>query len=151
MKRFILILAAPALLFTSSSFTDSRQNKSNEKIKWVSFTQAAELCKTKPKKIFIDVYTDWCGWCKVMDKNTFTNPVIIKYMNEKFYAVKLNAEMKDTVIFNGIPFVNPNAEGGRGSAHQLAVSLLQNKMSYPTSVFLDEEFKMNMVAPVPGY
>lgn len=119
-----------------------------EKIKWYSFQEAVELSKKTKKKIFIDVYTDWCGWCKVMDRNTFTHPVIVKYMNEKYYAVKLNAEMKDTIFFNNYTFVNPNPKTPR-STHQLASSLLNDKLSYPTVVFLDENF--NMLTQVPGY
>lgn len=119
-----------------------------EKIKWHTFQEVLELNKKEKKKIFIDVYTDWCGWCKVMDKNTFTNPVIIKYMNEKYYAVKLNAEMKDTILFNNTTFVNPNPSGAR-STHQLASSLLNNKLSYPSTVYLDENF--NMLTQVAGY
>ena len=146
-KKFLFLFSATLLIFTGMSFTREHKN-TGEKIKWVSFTEAVELNKTNPKKIFIDVYTDWCGWCKVMDKNTFTNPVIIKYMNEKYYAVKLDAEMKDTVKFNDIVFVNPNPTTKR-STHQLAASLLQNKLSYPTTVYLDETFKM--LSPFPGY
>jgi len=119
-----------------------------EKIKWVTFQEAVELNKKEKKKIFIDVYTDWCGWCKVMDKNTFSHPVIAKYMNEKFYSVKMNAEMKDTIVFNGATFVNPNPKQMR-STHQLAASLLSNKLSYPTTVYLDENF--SLLTQVPGY
>ncbi|MEK6616855.1 MAG: DUF255 domain-containing protein [Bacteroidota bacterium] len=124
------------------------QTQEGEKILWRSFQEAVELNKKEKKKIFIDVYTDWCGWCKVMDKNTFTNPVIAKYMNKHFYAVKLNAEMKDTVVFNGTTFVNPNPTTFR-STHQLAASLLNNKLSYPTTVYLDENF--SLLTQVPGY
>ncbi len=114
----------------------------------MSFEQAIELNKKTPKKIFIDVYTGWCGWCKVMDAQTFTNPVIIKNMNKYFYAVKLDAEMKDTVKFQDVVFVNPNPTQ-RGSTHQLAAALLNNQMSYPTTVYLDENF--SMLGPVPGF
>ncbi len=58
-------------------------------VKWYSFEQAVKLNKQNPKKIFIDVYTDWCGWCKRMDKVTFSNPVIAKYLN-KYYITLLN-------------------------------------------------------------
>jgi thioredoxin-related protein len=127
-------------------FNSSEQTSST--ITWHTFQEAVELNKKEKKKIFIDVYTDWCGWCKVMDKNTFTHPLIVKYMNEKFYAVKLNAEMKDTIVFNNTVFVNPNPNYPR-STHQLAASLLNNRMSYPTTVFLDENF--NLLTQVPGY
>ncbi len=138
---FILIGAV------SSGFIFLKSDE-GEKIKWMSFQQALELSKKEKKKIFIDVYTDWCGWCKVMDKNTFSNPVIVKYMNEHFYSVKFNAEMKDTIVFNNYTFVNPNPNSSR-STHQLAASLLNNQLSYPTTVYLDENF--NMLTQVPGY
>ena len=145
-KFIVLFLVAG---FISSSFLFYYdKDAENEKIKWVSFLEAAELNKKEKKKIFIDVYTDWCGWCKVMDKNTFTNSVIAKYMNQHFYAVKLNAEMKDTIVFNGTSFVNPNPKQMR-STHQLAASLLNNKLSYPTTVYLDENF--SLLSQVPGY
>jgi thioredoxin-related protein len=124
------------------------QTSADETIHWYTFQEALEMSKKEKKKIFIDVFTDWCGWCKVMDRNTFPNPVIAKYMNQHFYAVKLNAEMKDTVLFNNYAFVNPSPNTPR-STHQLASSLLNNQMSYPTTVYLDENF--SMLTQVPGY
>ena len=122
--------------------------ETGEKIHWHTFQEAIELSKKEKKKVFIDVYTSWCGWCKVMEKNTFTNPVIIKYVNQHFYAVRLDAEMKDTINFNNYTFVNPNPTVPR-STHQLASSLLSNKLSYPTTVYLDENF--NLLTQVAGY
>ena len=49
----------------------------------------------------MDVYTDWCGWCKRMDATTFENPAIAKYMSENFYCVKFNAESQKEVTFKG--------------------------------------------------
>lgn len=144
-KAIALLLIGGIL---SYGFTLVSGGDDAEKIKWYTFQQAIELSKKEKKKIFIDVYTDWCGWCKVMDKNTFTNPVIIKYMNQHYYAVKLNAEMKDTIVFNNYTFVNPAPNTPR-STHQLASSLLNNKLSYPTTVYLDENF--NLLTQVPGY
>jgi thioredoxin-related protein len=131
------------------------QNKNKEKkepkvdkINWYSFEDAYQLNKKKQKKIFIDVYTDWCGWCKKMDAETFTNPVIIEYMSRHFYCVKLDAERKDTVIIDGVTFVNPSPSGKRAS-HQLAVELLKGKMSYPSYVFLNE--KSQWMTVLAGY
>jgi thioredoxin-related protein len=122
-------------------------NINAQTLNWLSFAEAVELNKKNPKKILIDIYTDWCGWCKVMDKNTYTNAYIINYINKYYYAVKLNAEQKDTVIFQGHTFVNENK--GVRSSHQLAQSLLNGKMSYPTTVFMNEKFEM--LSPVAGY
>ena len=116
-------------------------------MRWITFEQAVEKSKTEKRKIFIDVYTDWCGWCKVMDKNTFHEPKVAKLLNEKFYAVKFNAEQREEILFRGTTFkFVPNGNSGY---HQLAASLLNNQLSYPTVVFLDEEF--NMIQPLPGY
>ena len=65
-----------------------------ESINWHSFEEVIEKTAANPKMILVDVYTDWCGWCKKMDRNTFTDPKVIEYVNNNFYAVKLNAENK---------------------------------------------------------
>lgn len=96
------------------------------------------------KKVFVDVYTDWCGWCKQMDKTTFMDSMVVEYMNKHFYAVKMNAEMKDTVVFNNYTWTNPNPQGNR-SPHSIAKAMLNDEMSYPTFVMLDEDFnRMDM-------
>lgn len=122
---------------------------SAQEINWISFEQAVAETKKEgnTKKVFIDVYTDWCGWCKKMDKDTFQNPQVAEYMQEHFLMVKFNAEGKEPIQFDGKTF-NYVASGRRGY-HQLAAALLKNRLSYPTVVFLDEEFKM--LSPVPGY
>lgn len=130
------------LVFTSFSIQA-------QDINWISWEEAVELSKTdtKPKKIFVDVYTDWCGWCKKMDQNTFQNPEVSKYMQDNFYMVKMDAEGKDPIEYQGKTF--KYVPSGRRGYHELAAALLQGKMSYPTVVFLDES--LNMLSPVPGY
>ncbi|MDR0712108.1 MAG: DUF255 domain-containing protein [Prevotellaceae bacterium] len=140
MKNIVAILTL-LLAVTASPAT--------AQIKWYKFEEAVALCKQQPKKIFIDVYTDWCGWCKVYDKNTFGNPEIAEYMNKHFYSVKFNAEGNDTVRFQGHTFTNATPSNGRRSTHTLASSLLNGKLSYPTVVFLDEQFQVLHVQP--GY
>ncbi|MDD5569848.1 MAG: DUF255 domain-containing protein [Bacteroidales bacterium] len=117
-------------------------------IKWYTFQQAMELNKKNPKKVFIDLYTDWCGWCKRMDAVTFSNKVIAKYMNEHYYCVKFNAERKDTIVFKGTTFVNANPTVSR-SPHQLAVALVKGQLSYPNFVIMDDS--MNVIQALPGY
>lgn len=107
-------------------------------VKWMTFEEAVEKSKVEKRKIFIDVYTDWCGWCKVMDKQTFSQPAVAKLLNEKYYPVKFNAEQREDVIYKGTTF-KFIPQGGRGT-HQLAAALLQNQLSYPTVVFLNEDF-----------
>lgn len=110
-----------------------------------------EANKKEPKKIFIDVYTNWCGWCKRMDATTFKNPVIVDEFNKYYYAVKMNAEMKDTIVFNNYTFTNPNPNttGRRGSPHMLPASLLDNKLSYPSFVIMNEQVQRMQI--LQGY
>ena len=130
------------------------ENSNKTVVKWMTWEQAVEANKTQKKKIFVDVFTDWCGWCKVMDKNTFPDPEVAKILNDDFYAVKFNAEQTADVVFNNVTFKYVDGGGGRG-VHQLAAALLNNQLSYPNFVFLDEEFKIIPVFPgyqsLPGY
>lgn len=120
---------------------------SAQDVKWYSFSEAVELNKKQPRKIMIDVYTDWCGWCKVMDEQTFGHADIAKILNEKYYAVKFDAERKDTVLFQGTAFVNKGE--GRRPTHDLAIAMLNGKMSYPSIVFMNE--KNQLITAVPGF
>jgi len=109
-------------------------------VKWYSFEDAIELNKKEPRKIMVDVYTDWCGWCKVMDKSTFNDSIVSGYLNERYYPVKLNAEQRENIQFNEVTFKFV-AQGARGY-HELAAALLNNQMSYPSVVFLDENIQI---------
>ena len=134
------------LLISSPVLSDSTDTNKDE-IKWLTWSEAVEANKTSPKKIFVDVYTDWCGWCKRMDKTTFTDPDVVAYMNANFYAVKLDAEMKENITFRNTEF--KYIQSGRRGVHTRAYSLLEGKMSYPSFVTLDEEF--DRIAVSPGY
>ncbi len=120
-----------------------------QEVNWISFAQAVELAteEENPKKVFIDVYTDWCGWCKKMDKDTFQNAEVARYMKENFYMVKMDGEGKEPIEFKGKSY--KFIPSGRKGYHELAAALMQGRLSYPTTIFLDEE--MNMLSPVPGY
>jgi len=124
-------------------------NAGAQEVDWLSWDEAAALTKTDktPKKIFVDVYTDWCGWCKKMDKDTFQNAQVAEYMSSNFYMVKLDGEGKDPIEFKGK--VYKYVPSGRRGYHEFAATLLQGRLSYPTVVFLDEE--LNVLSPVPGY
>ncbi|MEI6434582.1 MAG: thioredoxin family protein [Bacteroidota bacterium] len=147
---FLLVIISLILCDSLSLFAQepAKPAVKESKIKWYSFEDAYNLIKKKPKKIFIDMFTDWCGWCKKMDSETFANPVIAEYMSDNFYCVKFNAERKDTIVLDGQTFVNPNPTGSR-STHKLAVELLRGKLSYPSFVFLNE--KGQELTVIAGY
>jgi thioredoxin-related protein len=144
-----LIFSLIFLIFSSASFAQNTASKEASAVKWYTIQEAEKLNSQSPRPIFIDTFTDWCGWCKKMDKDTFTNPVISELLNTKFYPVKFDAEGKESVKFLGQTFVN---DGKYGNAHQLAVALLNGQLSYPTVVFLTfQPDGKPGVSPVPGY
>ena len=120
------------------------------KINWISLEQAVEAQAASPKKIMMDVYTLWCGPCKMLDKNTFQHPDVVKYVNEHYYAVKFNAEGNEKINFKDYLFENPDYDpnrSGRNAQHQLAGAL--RITAYPTIVFFNESGET--LLPVPGY
>ncbi len=142
MKKTIFLLLAIGFVSNTSVA---------QEINWVSFEEALKLQKKTPKKIMIDVYTNWCGPCKMLDKNTFQNKAVADYVNEHYYAVKFNGEGNEVVNYKGKSYNNPNYNPAntnrRNSAHTLA-SYFQIS-AYPTIVFMDE--KADVLAPIRGY
>lgn len=137
------LLVTSIFLFFTTSYSIA-QNA----ITWYSFEEALELMEGNKKKIVIDVYTDWCGWCKRMDKSTFQKPHIANYLNENYYPVKLNAEQKETIKFAGQNF--NFVDQGRGkSYHEFALAVTRGQLSYPTIVFIDED--LNIIQSIPGF
>jgi thioredoxin-related protein len=143
MKKYTksnIIKALSLVLIMTSAFVALSSFKPNgEKIgiQWMSFEQALKASEKQKKKIFIDVYTDWCGWCKVMEAQTFSDKKISDYVNKKYYAVKLDAESAKTFSF----------KGQQVSERQLAQML--NVSAYPTTVYMDENF--DLLSPIPGF
>ncbi len=125
----------------------TKKTKADKKIQWVEMSELEEAMKKEPRMVIVDVYTQWCGWCKKMDKTTFQHKDIAKYVNEKFYAVKFDAESKKPLTIDGQKYKYINQ--GRRGAHELAVLLLEGRMSYPSMVILDKD--MSKLTIVPGY
>jgi len=109
----------------------------NAQIEWLTWEEAISRNAKEPKKLLVDVYTEWCGWCKKMDKAVFTDPAIVAYVRDNFYAVKFDAEQRAELFYDGHEFkFNPTI--GRRGSHELAYALLDGRMSYPSIVYLDE-------------
>ena len=137
--RFLILI-----LFFSSDLTFSQN------IKWMSLEKALEAQKVLPKKIIMDVYTTWCGPCRLLDKKTFGNPDVSRYISQNFYAVKFNAEGDEEIFFYDKKFSNPNYNPdrkGRNSTHYFTKFL--GIRGYPTIIFFSEEG--DPIIPLTGY
>lgn len=106
-------------------------------IQWVTLDELQQLNEKEPRKVFIDIYATWCGPCKLMDKKTFADPDIVQYVNENYYAVKLNGEGKKQVNIFG----KTMTEAELAYAFQIR--------GYPSTVFMTEE--LQPYQPVAGY
>lgn len=134
-----------AIIIVLSTLSMAYAQGENAPLKQYSINEIRQLSAQKPKKLVIDVYTDWCSWCKKMDKSTYQNEGIIQQINEDFYFVKLNAETRDSIFFDNKIFTFQN----QYKANEFAVALLNGQMSYPSTVFLDEN--LGLLTVVPGY
>lgn len=101
-------------------------------VQWLSFQEAQNRLKSEPRVIIMDIYTDWCYWCKVMDKNTYEDRAVAGYLQGKFYPVRFNAESRASVSWKGKSYdFNPGYR-----VNDLAISLTSGKLAYPTIVII---------------
>ncbi len=131
------------LLIISFNFSFSQIPK----VKWYSLPEALKASEEKPRLILVDFYTDWCGWCKRMDAITFPDSEVATYLNAYFYPVKFNAEGYDTIQYNDTTWINKGL--GRKPTHDLAIKLLNGKLTYPSMLIMDKERKP--ITVIPGF
>ena len=140
MKKYLLVFVLAIGSFAANA----------QEIKWMTFNEAIAAQKKNPKPIFMDVYTDWCGPCKMLDKNTFHDPKIVELVNKNYYAVKFNGEGTDVINYKGTTFKsanhNPNSKG-RNSIHDFTTYL--QLRGYPSMYIFDA--KGDVKSPIVGY
>lgn len=135
MKNNVLKIAIPVflivLIIVAVGFSSVSQ------LTWYGFDEGIQKAKNEDKQILMDVYTDWCSWCKVMDEKTYTDSRIVQYLNTKFVLIKLNPEKDGPVTFNGKSY------GADHFAQGIGVN------GYPATVFFESNAKL--ITLVPGY
>lgn len=116
------------------------QNKSQ--VQWISFEQLEDSLRVNPKSVFISLFTEWCTYCRKMEKEVFTKPAVTQVLNDKYYAVKMDAETTDTIRFDGQQFVNRHRTKRKKGIHELATLLGQRNGQFtpPTMLVLDPTF-----------
>jgi thioredoxin-related protein len=114
-----------------------------QQVKWVSFEELPAKMRTQARPILIFIHTDWCKYCALQENKTFTDTAISKILNEKYYALKLNAEETKSTTFLGKKYrYKPN--GANSGEHELAAMLGKEKgtLNFPTTVFLSDTWQI---------
>ncbi len=142
LKFFVFLALMASFVFEKPA------TASDTEVNWMTIEEAQDAIREEPRMIFVDVYTDWCSWCRRMTSETYAHPVIAEYLNTHYYPVKLNAEQEEPIDFRGVTFENENL-GERRPAHSFAIALLQGQMSYPSVAFFDED--LDLLTAIPGF
>lgn len=133
-----LILSISLLLCIQSNAQEKQS------VNWLTFEQLEDSLAKKPKKVFIDFYTDWCVYCRKMDKKIFTKPAVIQVLNQDYYALRFDAESTSEVVFGGHTLINNQIGKTRNPLHQIAQLLAtrEGQFTAPTMIILDKDFKV---------
>lgn len=146
MKK-ILLVAIAFLTFTfQSSFFDSLQAQ----VQWQTIEKASQIdLKNNKKMFFIDFSTSWCGWCKKMDRDTFSDPVVAAILNKYYIPVHFNAEGNATFTWNGVKYANQQNAGEKPQAHPFTRAILGPKIGYPSFAVFNKSAGLTQV--LQGY
>lgn len=143
MYKWLVVLCMLAI-----NFNVVAQKKKNNLINWVTFESLDSLLAVAPKKIMINIYTNWCGYCKAMEKEVFKNDSAANFINENYYAINFDAEQKNNILFNNTEY-RARMKYENIMTHELVMQLLNGAISYPSVVILNE--KKKVVGVEAGY
>ncbi|HZV11714.1 MAG TPA: thioredoxin fold domain-containing protein [Candidatus Kapabacteria bacterium] len=131
-----LVIIAAALAFRAG-ISPVGQSAHPTNVEWRNFADGMNLSRTTNKKLLVDVYTDWCGWCKTMDKETYSQDDIISYITDHFIPVRLNAESQEVRQFDTVHITDAELADAFGVT------------GYPTTIFITSTGQP--ITSIPGY
>ncbi len=140
MRKLKLFVLFAMLFFFFASFVPK-----SEHVKWMNISDAQANLQIEKKPMLIDLYTDWCGWCKVMDKKTYSNKNVAGYLQEKFYAVRVNAETREKIKWNEKVYSFNSAY----RANDFAVYITKGHLEFPTTIIIPADGSEPQA--IPGY
>ena len=114
-------------------------------VRWLSFKQLEDSLEIRPRKVFIDFYASWCAYCRKMDRVAFRDPEVVRKLNSEYYAVRMDVESRDTIVFGGQPYTNPESGKKRRPVHEIPRLLASREgfpFSLPAIVILDKNFRV---------
>lgn len=142
---FILFICFFNFSFTKIKNGEKEKSTKKENIDWISINEVQAKLQKETRPILIDLYTNWCYWCKVMNKKTYSNSNVIEYINKHYYAVRLNAETKDSVVWNGAVF----KYSVENKVNEFSIYITQGQLAFPNTVIFTDLRKAP--ASIPGF
>jgi thioredoxin-related protein len=101
-------------------------------ISWMSVEEAAGKLQQEQRPVLIDLYTTWCGWCRQMDKRTYSNKKVAEYLQDKFYPVRVDAETHAAITWGGRTYqFNPQYR-----SNEFAMYLTHGRLEFPTTIII---------------
>ncbi|MDQ7052261.1 MAG: thioredoxin fold domain-containing protein [candidate division KSB1 bacterium] len=137
LRRLLLLFLIAGMILSTGTTLQASEKKKNSAITWLSFSEAVAKAKKENKMVVVDFYTDWCGWCKVMDEKTYGHKDVIDFASKKLVMSKVDAESDEKTSFKGQEL----------TYRQLARAF--GVRGYPTTVFISP--KGEFLTSVSGF
>ncbi|MCB9082218.1 MAG: DUF255 domain-containing protein [Lewinellaceae bacterium] len=141
MRKLTYTMLLSTLLVLGTRQASGQSAGASDGIRWLSWQDAQQLQETTHKKIILEVYTDWCSWCKKLDTESMQDPAVVQYINKNFYPVRLNAQERADLEYQNKVYHYNSTAGMRGY-NELVTKLLQGNHSFPSIVFFDENLEI---------
>ncbi|WP_373071694.1 thioredoxin family protein [Zeaxanthinibacter enoshimensis] len=114
-----------------------------EEIQWKTWSELEMALAEEPRPVFIFFHAEWCVYCKKLDREIFTKTPVVRKINREYYAVRMDVESRDTIVFDGLTFTNKQALSKRNGIHELPALLASREekpFSLPATLIFNKNF-----------